>query len=392
MRTRAAVTLSIGLLILLASPGSASAFRLSSGGLRWPFDTITYHVADGRQAGPVNRAMRAWSRARVGWRFKRVRTRSQADIAISVSLTRGRSICIGRGLTGFRFGQQQILIAGRCHDGGLLTLGAAHEVGHVLGLGEERRRCAVMNPNFTGRGRRVRPVGCPRGPAYWKSPVRVDDRRGARASARRRIGFHARLCDPSDEQPIVAHEPLCKYSYRCKGRAGLHGSQLAVSAETYIRRFCTRLLRVVSATPQAPPPPLGSGEASGSFSGVTGQGQPIRFAARRNAVRGLRFNVRYTCTDGTTRFARPDVIDSLPDNLEHLGPFPTFRASDGRFRRSFEAESETALYHLSGSFGQGVWRGTLRVIEGISEANDQPDPDGAIICDTGTVSFTAHRP
>jgi hypothetical protein len=57
---------------------------------------------------------------------------------------------------------------------GTLTMTAAHELGHVLGLGHEDRRCALMNSVFVSR--------CRPQPLEWEwycSPPRDDDRRGA---------------------------------------------------------------------------------------------------------------------------------------------------------------------------------------------------------------------
>ena len=63
---------------------------------------------------------------------------------------------------------------------GLAILTLTHELGHVLGLGHERRRCALMNPYADRSGT---PNRCGRHSLkFWvKKPLRRDDVRGARA-------------------------------------------------------------------------------------------------------------------------------------------------------------------------------------------------------------------
>ncbi len=61
-------------------------------------------------------------------------------------------------------GHQARVWLGRC-NARLARLVAAHEFGHVLGFGHERRRCALMNVAFDQTGT---PTRCTRRPlSYW---------------------------------------------------------------------------------------------------------------------------------------------------------------------------------------------------------------------------------
>jgi hypothetical protein len=388
-RLRTSVALAAGALALY-SVTPAAAYEISSAAIRWPFDTITYHVPRGPQAAPIDRGVQAWDRARTGWRLRRVGSRAAADIVFELQLTRRRDVCRGGAVKGFRFGQTRIVLYGRCYDHGLLTLGAAHEVGHVLGLAEERRRCAVMNPNFTGTGRDVRPVGCRAGPAYWSEPVRRDDRRGARTMHARRLTSTPSLCNPPDEQPILAQDPFCKYSYSCDSVSGLHGRNLDEGKiGAYIRERCGRLLRVLRLPAgRETGPGRRRPEAEGSYSGTTTQGLRVRFSVRDGRVRGFRIRARFGCNDGVELYERPSVDGAAP--TEDLGPFPSFVASGDRFGRAFEPPNETVHYEIAASFAGGAWRGRFRTVERWSR-NGRPHPDGAITCDTGRVEFVARR-
>jgi hypothetical protein len=73
-----------------------------------------------------------------------------------------------------------VFLAPDCPSEGLRALTVAHELGHVLGLGHERRRCALMNP-VHGRGGGTR---CTQSPAAvrrrYRRLLERDDMRGAR--------------------------------------------------------------------------------------------------------------------------------------------------------------------------------------------------------------------
>ena len=131
-------------------------------------------------------AIRAWNRAHVGVRF----TRAPADRArVIFGYARGGGMgrygCEGvAGGTGAGYPSpflaMRVRVQRSCRSQALRRLTAVHELGHVLGLGHETRRCALMNP--TGDVNTLLPSLCPRG---TRVPTR-DDIRGARALYRRR--------------------------------------------------------------------------------------------------------------------------------------------------------------------------------------------------------------
>lgn len=182
VRAGLAVLAAIAAAALVAEP--ASAYRFA--GERWPNKTISVGSRAPLYHSAVRMAIRAWNRAHVGVRF----TRAPADRArVIFSYTRrrgsGRYGCEGiAGGTGAGYPSpflaMQVRVLRSCRSPALRRLTAVHELGHVLGLGHETRRCALMNP--TGDVNTLLPSLCPRG---TRLPA-PDDIRGARALYRRR--------------------------------------------------------------------------------------------------------------------------------------------------------------------------------------------------------------
>ncbi len=164
-----AVVLGAAAIGLLAPAADASV----TAGRAWPGGRITYAVTSKALQGPVRVAAQAWNRSGIRVQFVEV-PRSRAKVLIRPMRKRSCFGQIGVATVGYTpgFGGRMQLQAS-CPEG-TLTMTAAHELGHVLGLGHEDRRCSLMNSVFVSR--------CRPQPLAWEwfcSPPRDDDRRGA---------------------------------------------------------------------------------------------------------------------------------------------------------------------------------------------------------------------
>jgi hypothetical protein len=134
----------------LALAPAAHAYRIA--GRPWPGPTITYANAAPAYDSAARRAVAAWNRAGAGIAFERV---PRAEAQVVIVPRRGLGLCGGgvRGAGWFgergpggRLGPQRgVFVAPDCPIEGVRRLTVAHELGHVLGLGHEDRRCALMN-------------------------------------------------------------------------------------------------------------------------------------------------------------------------------------------------------------------------------------------------------
>jgi len=173
---RAALILALVAAALSAAAAPSSAYTIS--GDRWPEGDIVYYTNVGGQNDEVARAANAWNKEKLGVRFVRTKSKAKARLLVRYG-SRG---CGGLGTVGY-YGTRfvgDVQLGRACRDA-ITRLTAAHELGHVLGLGHEERKCALMNPvgdisTGTPNHCSVRPID------FWlANPIQPDDRRGARA-------------------------------------------------------------------------------------------------------------------------------------------------------------------------------------------------------------------
>jgi hypothetical protein len=211
--------------LLAALPSSAQAYQFD--GERWPGKTITVYNAAPLYEGPLRRAIRAWNSTRSGVRFERA-SRDRARIWVEYGLDRGKgpSGCEG-GKNGHAFpgypGAKSLggLISVRrsCRSSHLRTLTIMHELGHVLSLGHETRRCSIMNSELLPLGGRPGALRVParcRGSAAKRLLSRLlapDDILGVRALSSRPpppLNWDVSLFHPGeeDESSFPTSEPV----------------------------------------------------------------------------------------------------------------------------------------------------------------------------------------
>jgi PKD domain-containing protein/matrixin len=166
------------LTLAVIAPGSAHAYKLY--GFKFSQRTVTYYNAAGKYDAGVKAAVRAWNRSGVRLRWKAA-PRSRADVTIEINRRLASSgVAMFQPRNGrVHGGRIQVRNDLRTLGGtpgrrqAVITLVMAHEMGHLMGLDHEDRRCAVMQPHGDG---------CPLPTERWRYRCRTlerDDVRGA---------------------------------------------------------------------------------------------------------------------------------------------------------------------------------------------------------------------
>jgi hypothetical protein len=146
-------------------------------GGRWPGPTISVWNDTGYRA-PVRDAMRSWNAAGAKIRFKPAKSRASADVIVRVGVVSEQGLAV----VGYDSGSMVTLSRGLGRM--VATALAAHELGHVLGLGHETRGCTVMAPVVNAGAASRCGIGACK--ALWRCLVQRDDGNGAIALYGRR--------------------------------------------------------------------------------------------------------------------------------------------------------------------------------------------------------------
>ena len=256
MSLRAACALALLSALALGAAPSAHAYRL--GGQSWHGRPAVISYWNGTGYGKeIRKAAAAWNRS--GARVRFVRS-SRARARVKIVYDRGVP-----GPFGFAHGYASIglqsvnrVTLGRGASGDVITLVIAHELGHIMGLNHETRRCATMNPSVAERCGKTPPC----------TILQPDDVRGAIA----RYGGRARtrpreLCPPTPRDVRV--QPL----------SSGYGMEVVVKDVPAADRVAARIAR-----DQCPSKPGGDGASLARAAGSVGRARISASATRRFPV------------------------------------------------------------------------------------------------------------
>jgi predicted Zn-dependent protease len=141
-RTAPAFALVAMLALALVVP-VARSYELQ--GQAWPTRAVTYFNGAPGWSDEVHEAVRTWNSAGAPVRFERT-SRSRAQVIIRLAPRSVLEGCSGSSQVGYSslIRQAPVWLSRGCDHRGAVMV-ATHELGHILGLGHDDDRCAVMN-------------------------------------------------------------------------------------------------------------------------------------------------------------------------------------------------------------------------------------------------------
>ena len=169
---------------LLVAPTAEAYQRLS---YRWPSKTILYYDGTGKAYSKnVAAAAAAWNKSGQKARWKKTsKSRARVQIRVSKNIpSAGLATYYGgqRGLIQIQPGMKGLRDS-KAEGDWIATTIMTHEMGHIMGLDHETKKCAVMQPAIG--------IGCPNPKDPWQYRCRVlepDDVRGGVALFGGKIG------------------------------------------------------------------------------------------------------------------------------------------------------------------------------------------------------------
>ncbi len=180
--------------------GSRARAAYTLGGGKWSKGQVPYFLAAGQHRWAVKKAVRAWNKSGARVRFKAVR-RSKAKLIIGYYSRRVQPRATdqcgsGHATLGYVPGASRVWLPRLTrrspyadHNCALIVV---HELGHVLGLAHEERRCATMNSTSVN----LSPRHCPPN-REWEWRCRLLERDDVRGVVKRYGGRVRRARTPA---------------------------------------------------------------------------------------------------------------------------------------------------------------------------------------------------
>jgi hypothetical protein len=120
----------------------------------------------------------------------------------------------------------------------------------------------------------------------------------------------------------------------------------------------------------------------GAYRGRTAQRIVVQLGGQHSSVRAFRYRARMRCSDGSS------FLDSYFTDY--------VRVRNGRFSSRVASSRGAVITRVTGVLSGRLAHGTIRIVERYSEIPDANGDtplaaDGAIVCDSRTVRWTAHH-